>query len=152
MKDERLAVTLERIAADPNTFYTGDLADDIGKEKWSLGGILEQFLKNDSSGRLETSKFYYHKGRFEKIWCYHYRIFDLEWPLYDVLCSDTYGQYKKNRYIQNSTAKIFIFQQRHRVARFYSSCLICLIRLNLKDWTKPILGWSGVYGLPGWLD
>lgn len=33
MKDERLAVTLERIAADPNTFYTGDLADDIGKDK-----------------------------------------------------------------------------------------------------------------------
>ena len=33
MKDERLAVTLERIAADPDTFYTGDLADDIGEPK-----------------------------------------------------------------------------------------------------------------------
>ena len=33
MKDERLAVTLERIAADPNTFYTGGLADDIGKKQ-----------------------------------------------------------------------------------------------------------------------
>ena len=32
MNDERLAETLERIAADPNTFYTGDLADDIGKQ------------------------------------------------------------------------------------------------------------------------
>ena len=27
--DEKLAVTLERIAADPESFYTGELADDI---------------------------------------------------------------------------------------------------------------------------
>ena len=44
MKDERLAVTLERIAADANTFYTGDLADDIGKKQWRLGGVIEQFI------------------------------------------------------------------------------------------------------------
>ena len=40
MKDERLAVTLERIAADPNTFYTGDLADDIGKKNDHLKVLL----------------------------------------------------------------------------------------------------------------
>jgi len=44
MKDERLAVTLERIAADPNTFYIGDLADDIGKKQGSLEGVIEQFI------------------------------------------------------------------------------------------------------------
>ena len=44
MKDERLAVTLERIAADPNTFYIGDLADDIGEKQGSLEVVIELFI------------------------------------------------------------------------------------------------------------
>ena len=67
MKDERLAVTLERIAADPNTFYTGDLADDIGKKQRPLGGVIEQLITSKFSGRFETSEFYYHKRRLGKI-------------------------------------------------------------------------------------
>ena len=67
MKDERLAVTLERIAADPNTFYTGDLADDIGKKQGSLEGVIEQFIISKFSGRFEKSAFYYHERRLGKI-------------------------------------------------------------------------------------
>ena len=78
MKDERLAVTLERIAADPNTFYTGGLADDIGKKQWSLEGVIEQFIISKFSGRFETSAFYYHKRRLGKIWRYDYRNFNLK--------------------------------------------------------------------------
>jgi len=40
MKDERLAVTLERIAADPDTFYTGDLADDIAEDLKQVNSII----------------------------------------------------------------------------------------------------------------
>ena len=43
MNDERLAVTLERIAADPDTFYTGDLADDIGKQIDHLRAPVSSF-------------------------------------------------------------------------------------------------------------
>ena len=43
MNDERLAVTLERIAADPDTFYTGDLADDIGERIDHLRAPVSNF-------------------------------------------------------------------------------------------------------------
>ena len=43
MNDERLAVTLERIAADPDTFYTGDLADDIGEQSDSSRALVSNF-------------------------------------------------------------------------------------------------------------
>ena len=80
MKDERLAVTLERIAADPDTFYTGDLADDIGKKISHLMASLSNlyFKHFNLSGRFETSEFNYHERRFGKIRRYDYRNFDLK--------------------------------------------------------------------------
>ena len=43
MNDERLAVTLERVAADPDAFYTGDLADDIGEQIDHLRAPVSNF-------------------------------------------------------------------------------------------------------------
>ena len=79
MKDERLALTLERIAADPDTFYTGDLADDIGKKISHLMASLSLYFKLfNFSGRFETSEFNYHERRFGKIRRYDYRNFGLK--------------------------------------------------------------------------
>ena len=145
MKDERLALTLERVAADPDTFYTGDLADDIGKKISHLMASLSLYFKHfNLSGRFETSEFNYHERRFGKIRRYDYRNFDLKWPRStwnDLLWSKGQLSTKavkrnKNRCIQHLTEKIFISRQRHQVAQFYNSCSICWTKLNSKDWTK----------------
>ena len=46
--DEKLAVTLERIAADPESFYTGELAEDILADLAEVKSVIvkEDFRKD----------------------------------------------------------------------------------------------------------
>ena len=47
--DEKLAVTLERIAADPESFYTGELAEDILADLAEVKSVIaEEDFKKDS--------------------------------------------------------------------------------------------------------
>ena len=47
--DEKLAVTLERIAANPESFYTGELADDILADLADVKSIIvEKDFEKDS--------------------------------------------------------------------------------------------------------
>lgn len=47
--DEKLAVTLERIAADPESFYTGELAEDILADLAEVKSVIvEEDFRKDS--------------------------------------------------------------------------------------------------------